>query len=248
MLKMKLLKLIFLIGLPLNFLHAELELFEAANESYIRGDYAQAIKKYEQLLAEDVKSENIHYNIANAYYHTEQVGKSILNFERALKLNPGSEKIKHNLRLAYLKTKDKIEPLPQLGIVSKWYSFLNTYNASQWAKAAAVLAFVSLVLLVLAKLKNQSLLKLFATLSIVVCISLIFLANRKHHYDYNHHFAIVMSPSVALKVSPNTSAENVMEIHEGLKLQIVDQVDEWSQVRLEDGNEAWLPSTSIVEI
>lgn len=245
---MKLLKFLVLISLSCNLVHAQVELFEEANSLYENEDYAQAIQKYEQLLKNEASSENLHYNLGNAYYHTEQVGLSILHFEKALKLNPGSKRIEHNLHLAYLKTKDKIEPLPQLFFMSLWYSLLNKNNASQWGKRAIFFAFFSLALLVFFKLYKKLALKYLALCTIIASLCFAFLANRKYQYDYNHRFAILLFSEAELKETPNETSNLVLTIHEGLKVEIHDQVDDWCQVKVEDGTEGWVLTEVLAEI
>jgi len=245
---MKLLKIYILLAFSLNYVQAQVEMFDEANMLYETGEYAQAIKKYEQILKNDLSSENIHYNLGNAYYNTNQVGLSILHLEKALQLNPGSKKIIHNLSLAYLKTKNKIEPLPRLFIVSCWYDFLSKNNASQWGKKAIISVFVSLILLIFYKFYKKSFLQYLAFITIICSITFAFVASRKYEYDYNHHFAILMNTEVALKETPNEKAKIVALIHEGLKLEIIDQVDDWSQIKLEDGTEAWVLTVVLAEI
>lgn len=245
---MKLLKLYSILLFSFGAVFAQSELFEDANSSYLNGAYEEAITKYEKILNTDGSSENIHYNLGNAYYHTDQVGLSILHFEKALKYNPNSKIIQHNLHLAYLKTKDKIEPLPQLFIVSWWYSFLNKWNASQWGKGAVFFAFVSLTLLISYKLKNILSLKWLGILGAMISLCLAFFANRKNNYDFNHQYAIITAGEVELKETPNETANNLAKVHEGLKLEIIDQLDDWSQIKLEDGTEAWVLKKVLSEI
>jgi SH3-like domain-containing protein len=57
-----------------------------------------------------------------------------------------------------------------------------------------------------------------------------------------------MNTEVALKETPNEKAKIVALIHEGLKLEIIDQVDDWSQIKLEDGTEAWVLTVVLAEI
>jgi tetratricopeptide (TPR) repeat protein len=224
------------------------EIFDEANKLYNDGSYVKAIKKYESLLQKELSSENIHYNLANAYYQTDQVAWSILYFEKALKLNPRSKQIQHNLRLAYLKTKNHIEPLPRLLIISWWYSFLNKNNASQWGKRAILFTFIGFILLMLYKLYQRAYLKWLASISLIFAISFIFLAKRKYQYDYQHNFAILMKSEALLKETPNETSKTIFTAYEGLKLEIIDHVDDWSQILLEDSSKAWILSIYLEEI
>ena len=57
-----------------------------ADSAYVRGDFAQAVELYEQLLTEGESAE-VYYNLGNSYFKLDNMGKSILNYERALLLD-----------------------------------------------------------------------------------------------------------------------------------------------------------------
>ena len=63
---------------------AENNLFREGNEAYSRGDYAQAISKYQQITETAGYSPSVLYNLANSYALSGKTGKAILNYERAL--------------------------------------------------------------------------------------------------------------------------------------------------------------------
>ena len=84
-----------------------------ADSAYVRGDYAQAIALYEELLEEGESSE-VYYNLGNSYFKADNIGKSILNYERALLLNPGNSDIRANLDIARSKTQDNLVSTPDI--------------------------------------------------------------------------------------------------------------------------------------
>ena len=43
-----------------------------------------------------------------------------------------------------------------------------------------------------------------------------------------------------MKASPNESGTALFVIHEGLKVEIVDAVSDWYQIRIADGNVGWM--------
>jgi SH3-like domain-containing protein len=64
----------------------------------------------------------------------------------------------------------------------------------------------------------------------------------------NHNYAIVMDTNIYLKSAPNSSGKDLYLVHEGLKLQVIDAVDTWTQIRMDDGNEAWVESKYLEQI
>lgn len=53
----------------------------------------------------------------------------------------------------------------------------------------------------------------------------------------NRSDAIIMTPSVTVKSTPNESGTDLFIIHEGRKVSIKDNsMKEWKEIKLEDGN------------
>ena len=224
------------------------ELFEQANTAYENLEYKQAVNSYLALEKEGFSSANLFYNMGNAYYNLDEVGKSILYFEKALKVEPNLKDAKHNLQLAYLKSDNQIEPLPKLFIVEWWQSLLSKKSASTWAWQGVIFIWLAIVLLILYRWKKMTWSKVLGILILLFGLSYICLAWQKYNYDYKHQFAIVLPEKVALKNSPNLDGENVLLAFEGLRIEIVDQVDDWYQIRLEDGTDAWLLKETVALI
>jgi SH3-like domain-containing protein len=49
-----------------------------------------------------------------------------------------------------------------------------------------------------------------------------------------------------VKSSPENDGTRIFVIHEGTKVQVVDEVGEWSQISLMNGNKGWV-KTSVYE-
>ena len=58
--------------------------------------------------------------------------------------------------------------------------------------------------------------------------------------------AIVMSPVSSVKSSPSsTSSKDLFVIHEGTKVNIIDQVNGWYNISLADGRQGWVRKNDI---
>ena len=53
-----------------------------ADSAYLNGNYSTAIELYENLLQKG-ESDELYYNLGNAYYKSDELAKAILNYERA---------------------------------------------------------------------------------------------------------------------------------------------------------------------
>jgi SH3-like domain-containing protein len=54
-----------------------------------------------------------------------------------------------------------------------------------------------------------------------------------------------MSPQVNGKSSPDSSGTDLFVLHEGTKVEIEDEVGEWLEIRLSDGNKGWIPANCL---
>ena len=115
-----------------------------ADSAYARGQYQQAIKDYEALLAQGV-SADLYYNLGNAYYRSENITRAVLNYERALLLSPGDRDIRHNLQMARSKTIDKITPESEMFFITWYRSLVNLMSVDAWARTALVTASAATV-------------------------------------------------------------------------------------------------------
>lgn len=87
------------------------ELFHEANEAYYRGDYEQALTRYETIQQSTaIKSPIVYYNMGNAWFRRDAVGKAILYYEAALQLNPDFEPARRNLTEALGHTRRQLPP------------------------------------------------------------------------------------------------------------------------------------------
>jgi SH3-like domain-containing protein len=57
--------------------------------------------------------------------------------------------------------------------------------------------------------------------------------------------AIIFNPLVNGKSSPDNSGTDLFILHEGTKVTVEDEVGEWFEIRLSDGNKGWIPSNSL---
>ena len=83
--------------------HGDLAAFQNANRMYDDGEYEEAALTYERLIGLGADDPTLYYNLANAYYKTDDLGRAILNYMRARRLAPFDSDIAANLDLALRK-------------------------------------------------------------------------------------------------------------------------------------------------
>ncbi len=218
-------------------------LFQAGNQAYINQQYDSSIAYYEQILAQEVHSPELYFNLGNAHFKLNDIPSAILYYEKAKKFAPGDKDILNNLSMANLKTVDRVEGKPELAFETWWNSFLNYQNSDGWGKWTIVLGFLVLILLI-GYLVTSGLLKKIAffaaAFALVVMLSCWILASVTSSYVENNEYAIIFSPSVTVKSAPNQQANKLFVIHEGTKVKIEDSLDEWKKISLMNGNSGWI--------
>lgn len=233
-------------------LHAEssAQLFDAANTAYKNKDYDLAIAGYTKLIGQGYKDAEVYYNLGNAFYKKDSLSQAILSYERALRLAPGDEDIRFNLRLANQKTVDRLIPVPQLAIVQQWDHFVEARSSRTWGILCGVCVWLALAGFA-AYLFVQSIRRAGFYLGVVLLLFAGFfgaLAWSQSHAETSADQAILTSDNAYIKSAPDASSTDLFMIHEGIKLQILDHVGEWSKVRLADGKVGWIQQATYTVI
>ena len=220
-----------------------------ADSAYVRGDYAQAIELYEQLLTEGESAE-VYYNLGNSYFKMDNMGKSILNYERALLLDPGNADIRSNLDIARSKTQDNLVSTPSIFFVVWITSLINTMSVKQWA----ICGITSFILLLLALgIFFFTMSEKIKKISFICAICLLFFSVTANIFAYsqkssliNRNDAIVLTPSITVRSTPSESGTSLFILHEGTKVAIKDNsMQEWKEIELSDGKVGWIPNEAI---
>ena len=73
-------------------------------------------------------------------------------------------------------------------------------------------------------------------------------ANQSYSRLINQHEAIVFSPTITVKSSPDEKSIDLFVIHEGTKVSIIDQIGNWYEIRIANGSVGWLQSGAIEKI
>ena len=226
--------------------------FKKANDLYNKGDYEQALQSFENIANKGNESADLYFNIANCYYKLGKVAPSIYNYEKALLLNPNDEAIQTNLSFAQKMAIDDIKILPEVGFKKIVKEFTNTFHYDTWAWIAVIIAFLSLLSFLGYYFGNTVLLKrTFFSLFLLFLIGIgvtVFSAFLKKKFDANYNPAIVFAESTTLKAEPKNSSEDVVTLHEGTKVFVLEELGNWKQVELTDKTKAWIDKEAIKEV
>jgi len=232
-----------------QFVFAQDSLMIKGNEYYKNGSYEAAIDSYTAVIDSGYESATLYYNLGNAYYQSHKLGKAILNYERAGLLNPHDEDIQYNLELAKEKTVDEIESIPEFILVRGYFSFVRFLSIKTWGIISLCFFFIGVLFFIIFFLTAQFRLRknTFWLGTLTIILSLITFGFAFSHKQYLEHYdkAIIMDASVTAKSTPDDSGKNLFVIHEGTKVTVEDNLDNWKEITLPNGNQGWIKSSSV---
>lgn len=224
--------------------------FEQANAAYNVGNYDSAMMFYEQILATDMESVSLYYNMGNTYYKMREYPMAIYCYEKALKLDPSNDDVRNNLAIANLAIVDKMDTVPQSFIVRGWRNARASLSGDQWAWCSIV-AFALLLVGIYLFLRSRRLgwrkLGFFGGIVcfVVFAFSVVFAFQLKQAAQTQDQ-AIIMTPTVTAKSSPSDASVDLFVLHEGSKVSILETSNGWNKIRIANGTIAWLKADDML--
>jgi len=225
------------------------EILAKANQAYLAGEFSHAVELYEEIRAKNLESASLHLNLGNAYFREGRFGLAILNYERALRLNPRHENANFNLGVAQSRIVDQVSPVPTIFYVSWWQGFYSIFTIDNWGWMVIFCLILTLFCLgfyFFSKTRRFKILAFVATMGFLLLMAVSNLAARAQYYNSQQKKeAIVMLPRVAAKSSPSVVGAELFVIHEGSKATITNELNDWFEIRLANGNVGWVPRASL---
>lgn len=224
-------------------------LFSEATDYYNNGEYSKAVENYNKILESGEHSAELYFNLGNCHYKLNAIGPSIYYYEKALLLKPNDSEILNNLKYAQNMRLDAIEELPKTEVAQIYGRVVNMFSFDQWAYIAVgliiafVLGYLAYFFLRMANQKRIAfIVSTFALILGMVCVLLAYLQQQEFKGD---NPAIVFSKEVKISSEPNDGSEVVFTLHEGTKVNVLDQLNDWNKIKIADGQSGWLKSDSI---
>jgi tetratricopeptide (TPR) repeat protein len=223
-------------------------LIEKGNNAYKGKFYQQAIDCYLKVVKSGFEAPELYYNLGNAYYKLNDYSSAILYFEKAKRMKPGDEDINFNLKVANTKITDKIDAIPEFFLV-RWYKGLsNIFSYNTWAILGIILMVVFLGMLALylfsRTLRIRKLAFWLSGVPLLFTILFFIFAQTQYSSLNNTTEAIIFSPSVTAKSTPDANSTDLFVIHEGTKVKVTDNVGEWSEIKIDNGSKGWVNTSA----
>jgi len=226
------------------------DIFVTANEKYNSGDFVTAIEKYNEIIINGDHSPEVYFNLGNAYYKLDSLALGIYYYEIGLKYFPNDFNLSQNLEYLNNLTIDDIEPLPS-DIVSKQTDYIfNYFSLHTWSILCVILGVISSFLFLFYYLSNSTRIKrtsfILFVLSLILTFCLLLVSYGNYTAQNNFQYAIVFDETVEVNLEPNKNSEVLFELHEGTKIEILEDFDkDWIKIKLSNGQEGWIIKNQI---
>jgi tetratricopeptide (TPR) repeat protein len=216
--------------------------FNAANQLYEQGKFAEAAASYEQLLQGGQVSAALYFNLGNAAFKSSQIGRAIAAYRHAQRLAPRDPDVRANLQFA----RNQVQG-PTLA-VGRWQRWLNRFTLNEWTLMAGIALWPLFLLLALAQwrpalkpvLRRPILAVAAATLLLVGCLAAALGQTR------SLRLAIVVKPDAVVRAGWFNESKEAFTVHDGAELRVLDQNDKWLQVRADPLRLGWLPREEVI--
>lgn len=226
--------------------------FESGNAAYRKGDFVQAAAAYESVLSTKKESVELYFNLGNSYYKMGKVAPAIYNYEKALLLDPANAEVMNNLKFAQKLQIDEVKTVPKVGFHKIVEDYTSAFSEDGWAWSAVISAFVVLLFFCGYYFSATTLVKrLFFIgmgLGILWLLLSLFAAYFVQDTRQADRPAIVFASSSGVRSEPQMNAQDAFLLHEGTKVQVLEELDQWKKVELPDGNSGWIRSADIKEL
>ncbi len=218
-------------------------LLEQGNTAFKESNFQEAESFYKQILENGDYSLALYYNLGNTHFKLNNSGLSRLYYEKALKLNGGDEEIINNLNLLKSRLKDEIEPVPAFFLLEVWRSSRSLLVSSSWFVLSMLFLWAGIAALVFNLFGSLELNRMKKVLVFIAFLfSLIFLIYSYSQFQFqkNVQEAVILAESASLYEGADERAPTIRVLHEGTKVGILDGLQNWTKVVLEDGDIGWM--------
>ncbi len=223
------------------------ELYKKGNSSYENGDYEKAVSFYEELIRIDKISPEVFYNLGNSCFKLKKIGKAILNYERALRIDPRDKDTQLNLKLTKEMTVDKINTFERGFVLNIPLFVYDRVNIDELSLICSFL-YLDIILILIFSIffiaKRRFMFYTAGVFGAVFFIFLIVLFTKIRNENFTKTGIIVAEKSDA-RSGPKENYLLQFTLHEGTKISIVKEAQDWYEIELSKDLKGWIPKTSV---
>ena len=216
------------------------------------GLYASEFDEFKALEEQGIQNADLYYNLGVTYWQLGQSGMANLYFLRALNLDSAHKPAKENLEYVIELSQDRQLYPQRLFLVRIFWEVYDFLNVNRMAVLTLILLLMSALslswLMHYAPDKERGLPSLIFGICLFMLLSSIaFLVTKAYRQTHNSK-AVLIQSQAELRAEAEPKAKRVAIIHEALILIVEDSKQDWSMVRLPDGNSGWVETEAIRKV
>jgi hypothetical protein len=141
--------------------------------------------------------------------------------------------------------------MPSFFVLEWWENWCKLGSATSWAVLTIVFLFLSCLafafyILEIGFYSRKNI--LYSSIVLLLFAKIFFLTALQRQHVTHHRSAILFSKTSPLKTSADGLSPTILELHEGVKVDLLDRIGQWRKVRLPNGEQGWLSVNELVEI
>ena len=217
-------------------------LFDSANNLYEKGKFAEAAATYENILKTGKASEAIYFNWGNALFKSGQIGRGIAAYQQAQRLAPRDPDVRANLQFA----RNQVQG-PTL-LPDRLWRWLARLSLNEWTLLASAGIWTWFLLLMLMQWRPglNAAVKVYVVWLGVALVILCACFSAAFYSDRVAQRAIIVSPEAVARQAPQEESQSAFTLHDGAELQVLDQKDQWLQIRADPRRTGWVRRDTVV--
>ncbi|MCL2011529.1 MAG: SH3 domain-containing protein [Cystobacterineae bacterium] len=218
-------------------------IFEQANLAFAAQNHVQAKEGYQKLLDENLVGAELHYNLGTTCLELKELGCAIWNLEKASHLSPNAKDIHFNLALA---RSEQLDSVPSVETPFFYRALRNTsHTFLTWALLGCAWALLLCFVCRQISLKPT---RLFQATDFILWVSFALCAftfAAKWYTPSQWEEGIVLPAKASALQLPTAQAQQLFELHAGLKVRILERTGQFAKIRTANGQEAWINLQSL---
>ncbi len=223
--------------------------FDKAYAHYFANDYEKANELFLTLIEDNYVSHALYYNLACSYFKLDDYAHAMLWFERAKRISPSDEDTDFNINVTKYKLEDKIEAVPELFFIRWFNSFVNLLSERSWAYLSLIFFFLAFVFsasfLITSSYAFRKYSFYLVLLLLLFFMSSVLAAFFQKSFQARTDEAIVMIESIEVKSSPDQNSSDLFIIHQGIRVKLLDQIGDWVEIKIPNGDKGWMLKSNL---
>lgn len=219
-------------------------MFEQANALYHSKNYDSAAKLYTQLVQNGYCSDDLYYNMGNAFYRSKKIGWAIWSYRKSMDIECDKYAL-DNYKLAKGQIKNPLLEQNEIFFLRWWRSVYSLFTVNGWAIFALSSFVVYLILTYLSLFRKKRINLGIRYTFLALFLSSFFFMFIKYYNNVNHYEAVLVDAAYFNQIG----LKDREKVPEGSEIRILDKEPKGKKgqvlVKLSDLREGFIPKQAV---